>query len=289
MERRSPVGRRFCFFLPGGGCLWKAGLVTSTDPYALTCASIVNLRDLGERSVSGGRTRPGQLLRSAELANPKVLTDPCIAGLAIGTVVDLRTVTETAGRPDQLPPGTAYVHADVLAGLPVHASSGQAQLMDNPAGFVDAFGGSDPVAQMHRTYQMLVSDPYAQAGYGDFVRMVGAGAGPLLVHCTAGKDRTGWAFAIVMSALGFDDDEVMGEYLAVGPAVAQMFAPLLEIVEQVGIDRSALEPMLQVRPEYLASALGQVRSDFGNFDGYLRVGLGLTDADLEKLRTRLLM
>jgi protein-tyrosine phosphatase len=141
---------------------------------------------------------------------------------------------------------------------------------------------------MQGTYRDLVVGGSARTGYAAFVRAVLAAEGaPVLVHCTAGKDRTGWATTLLLLAAGVDDAQVRTEYLAVNPAVRRAFAPILERYVASGGAAEVLAPMLEVRPEYLAAALEQVELEYGGFPGYLRDGLGLDDDEVRDLRALL--
>ncbi len=257
------------------------------DPFVYPSAAVPNLRDLGERAVvGGGRLPAGRLFRAGEPSDPAASTD--LRRLGLATVVDLRTAGEVAQRPDHLPDGVAYRHLDVLADMPPEMAEGQAHLMNDPVAFADAFGRFDPVAQMHRTYAELVVAPSARAAYASVLREVlEADGAPVLVHCTAGKDRTGWAVTVLLLAAGVAVDEVRAEYLAVNPAVRAVFAPLIDRYAAVGAPREMLEPMLEVRAEYLDTALTRVAEDFGGFDGYLHDGLGLTADESGALRALL--
>ena len=258
-----------------------------TDPFARPSAAVPNLRDLGERPVAGGGRLPaGRLFRSGEPTGPAAAAD--LSRLGLAAVVDLRTAGEVAQRPDRLPDGVAYRHLDVLADMPPAMAEGQAQLMSDPVAFADTFGRVDPVAQMRRTYTELVVAPAARAAYAGLVRTVlEADGAPVLVHCTAGKDRTGWAVTVLLLAAGVQDGAVRAEYLAVNPAVRAAFAPLLARYTAAGAPPAMLVPMLEVRGEYLDAALTSVDDTFGGFDGYLRDGLGLTADETAALRVLL--
>ena len=126
------------------------------------------------------------------------------------------------------------------------------------------------------------------AAYAGFVRtVVDPTRTPVLFHCTAGKDRTGWAATILLLAAGVDEAGALDEFLAVNPAVRETFAPLLQQLAAAGGDPELLRPMLEVRAEYLQAALDTMHEQFGSFDGYLRDGLGLGDVEIEALRRTL--
>jgi protein-tyrosine phosphatase len=205
-------------------------------------------------------------------------------------VVDLRTASEVVERPDHVPAGVRYLHLDVLAEMTPQAAAGQAKLMSDPHAFAQAFGDFDAVEQMCSTYRDLVAGDSARAGYGTFLRaLLAADGAPLLVHCTAGKDRTGWATTILLLVAGVEVQAVRAEHLAVNPAVRDAFAPVLERYLATGAPPQMLAPMLEVRPEYLDAAFDQVEEAFGGFAGYLRAGLGLDDDEVRGLRALLLV
>lgn len=259
------------------------------DPFIVPSPAVFNLRDLGERAVEDGRLPAGRVFRSGELSDPSAAADAALARLGLHTVVDLRTGSEVLERPDHVPSGALYLHLDVLADMPPQAAAGQAQLMSDPHAFAAIFGAFDAVEQMRSTYRDLVAGDAARAGYGAFVRaLLAADGAPVLVHCTAGKDRTGWAATVLLLTAGVDLQAVRAEYLAVNPAVQEAFAPVLERYLATGAPAQMLAPMLEVRPEYLAAAFDQVDESFGGFAGYLRDGLGLDEDEVRGLRALLL-
>lgn len=259
----------------------------AADPHVLLSPAVTNLRDLGgRRTADGGTVARGVAFRSAELTADDVATDAALAGLAVRTVVDLRTATERSKRPDRVPAGAELVELDVLADLPEGAAAQLPRLL--AAGQIDAFASFDLIGEMRSVYRHLVLDGSARAAYGAFVRTVlDAERSPVLFHCTAGKDRTGWAATILLLGAGVDEAGATDEFLAVNPAVRQTFAPLLDQFADAGGDPDLLRPALEVRVEYLEAALAAVEEGFGSFDGYLGDGLGLGAVEVEALRRTL--
>ncbi|MCL2850056.1 MAG: tyrosine-protein phosphatase [Micrococcales bacterium] len=256
------------------------------DPFVRASRAVPNLRDLGERRTPDGLIPAGRFFRSGEPTGVGAGDD--LRRLGIAWVVDLRTAGEAAQRPDRVPDGVVYQHLDVLADIPAEVAQGQVQLMSDPVAFTAAFGHFDPVEQMHRTYADLVTAPAALAGYADLLQAVLAADGaPLLVHCTVGKDRTGWAVTVLLLAAGVPHEVVRAEYMAVNPAVRDAFAGLVDQYLAAGAPRELLVPMLEVREEYLDTALACVEDVFGGFDGYLREGLGLAGSQVAALRALL--
>lgn len=259
------------------------------DPHALPATAVTNLRDLGGRpTADGGTVARGVAFRSAELTSDRVADDPVVTALGVRTVVDLRTAAEREARPERLPAGARLVELDVLADLPGNAAAQAATLLTRPAALLETLDGMDVAEQMRATYRRLVSAPAALAGYATFARtVIDAEGTPVLFHCTAGKDRTGWAATVLLLAAGVDEDGATDEFLAVNPAVRATFAPLLAQLEAAGGDPALVAPFLEVRADYLRAALDTVEARFGSFDGYLADGLGLAPLEVEALRRTL--
>jgi protein-tyrosine phosphatase len=259
----------------------------SADPHVLLSPAVTNLRDRGGRATAdGGTVATGVAYRSAELSADSVVTDDALAALGIRTVVDLRTDAERSSRPDQVPAGAELVVLDVLEDLPSGAAAQLPTLL--AAGRVDEFASVDMLGEMRSVYRHLVLDESARAAYAAFVRTVlDPERTPVLFHCTAGKDRTGWAATILLLGAGVDVAGATDEFLAVNPAVRATFAPLLAQFADAGGDPDLLRPVLEVRAEFLEAALEAVDERFGSFDGYLADGLGLSVVEVEALRRTL--
>ncbi|MET9700717.1 tyrosine-protein phosphatase [Streptomyces sp. NPDC006529] len=260
---------------------------------ATPSTTVANFRDLGGTRVAGGRTvRPGLALRSGQLDRLDLASDPAVAALGLRTVIDFRTAAERADHPDVVPQGARMLVADVLADK---VNSGRmpaaAQLKDllaDPAVAQRHLGGGKAQALFAETYRSFVSSGSGREAYRTLLtELADEGSGPLLFHCTAGKDRTGWGATVVLSLLGADDETLMTEYLSVNPAVRAAFAPLIEGFTAAGGDPEIALALIGVVPEYLAAALDEVALRYGSMEKYAREGLGVPDATIAALRTRL--
>ncbi|OEJ31742.1 tyrosine-protein phosphatase [Streptomyces subrutilus] len=262
---------------------------------ATPATTVANLRDLGGTPLSGGRTvRPGLVLRSGQLDRLDVAADPAVAALGLRTVIDFRTDAERADHPDRIPAGVRLLVADVLADK-MNAGAGRApaaaqlkDLLSDPVVAEEHLGGGKAQALFGDVYRSFVHSASAQAAYRLLLtEAADPDAGPLLFHCTAGKDRTGWGATVILSLLGADDDTLMAEYLSVNPAVKQAFAPMIEGFTAAGGDPDIALALIGVFPSYLESALAEVDTRYGSMDKYVREGLGVPDETVEALRSRL--
>ncbi|MGR4879344.1 tyrosine-protein phosphatase [Streptomyces sp. LARHCF249] len=262
---------------------------------ATPAATVANLRDLGGTPLSGGRTvRPGLVLRSGQLDRLDLDADPAVAALGLRTVIDFRTDAERVDHPDRVPAGARLLVADVLADK-VYAGSGRmpaaAQLKDllsDPVVAEEYLGGGKARALFGDVYRSFVHSASAQAAYRLLLtEAADPAAGPLLFHCTAGKDRTGWGATVILSLLGADDETLMAEYLSVNPAVKQAFAPMIEGFTAAGGDPDIALALIGVFPSYLEAALTEVETRYGSMEKYVREGLGVSDETVEALRARL--
>jgi len=128
---------------------------------------------------------------------------------------------------------------------------------------------------MQDTYRSFVHD-YAPR-FAQLFQLLLDSQDPLVFHCTAGKDRTGWAAALLLTALGVDEDTVMQDYLLTNQLYqrpATTFAPM---------PAEVMDVLWRVQASYLAAATDMVRADFGGMEGYLRDALGIDSAARERL------
>ncbi|MFJ8075784.1 tyrosine-protein phosphatase [Streptomyces sp. NPDC096176] len=262
---------------------------------AIPSTTVANLRDLGGTPLPGGRSvRSGLLFRSGQLDRMDAASDPAVAALGIRTVVDFRTRQEREARPDRVPEDGRLLLADVLADLVASgrmpAAARLRQLLADPAVAEQELGGGRGPEMFGAVYRAFVTTNSARASYRAFLNEVAdPDFGPLLFHCTAGKDRTGWAATIVLTLLGATPETVEAEYMSVNAAVREAFAPLVEgYTVQGGQPETALA-IIGVLPDYLGAALDEVDARYGSMEKYVREGLGVTAEALARIRERLVV
>ncbi|MBU3670956.1 MAG: tyrosine-protein phosphatase [Sinobacteraceae bacterium] len=240
----------------------------------------VNFRDLGGYTTSDGRrVRRGLLYRSGSLAGLTTADYGVLQSLNIKVIVDLRSTDERLREPVRWPDGPRMPRrlerdyelqfADIIAVL-------------REAPNVDA--ARVAFAPFYRRIPRQFSSQYRQM----FDELL-SGHAPLAFNCSAGKDRTGVAAALVLTALGVPRDTVMDDYLlsnryykpkppsadSADDPTARLFSRLPSEVVQV---------FQRVAPEYLDAAFAAMTEDFGSVDNYLEQAIGLDAADRRRLR-----
>jgi protein-tyrosine phosphatase len=253
-----------------------------------------NVRDLGGIvTADGRRVREGLLFRASALGR---LTDADLAALTerkLACVVDLRDATEIeTAPPDRLPtdPAPRVRHIPVFDPKHPVFMYVSAVLMGHDVSAVPRPEDGSPGA-MIAIYRWMVTDPGARASFGAAVRSLAEVDGaPLLYHCSAGKDRTGWLSAVVLGILGVDRDTIMADYLATNDYSRAANEAILDAMRARGRfdDPAVVLPVFEARQEYLVAACDEMDRRYGGVIGYVREGLGVPDEVVDALRERLL-
>src|SRR6185369_11725319 len=142
---------------------------------------------------------------------------------------------------------------------------------------------------MIELYQRFVHGADVRAVFAAAARLVATPSElPLLFHCTAGKDRTGWLAAILLSALGVSRETVMADYLRTTELNATGRDYMITTISARVAEPEIILPLLEARAEYLEAAFAEADLRYGGMEGYVREGLGLDEAALASLRANLL-
>ena len=144
---------------------------------------------------------------------------------------------------------------------------------------------------MAEVYRWFVRGAAAREGFARAVRLAADPAHlPLLFHCSAGKDRTGWLAVVLLTALGVDEETVRADYLRHNDLTVELRAAASAAMlrRRPELDPETAQAVLGVRPEYLDAAYDEVRRVHGSFGAYLVDGLGVDPEVRAALRTHLL-
>jgi protein-tyrosine phosphatase len=247
---------------------------------------VSNFRDLGGYSTREGKhVKWGLLYRSGNLSKLSRSGLKRFERLGIHTLIDFRSEMEQAQEPDRLPQG----HQIRLLSLPV-LDKGSAVVVDEIYRMFreNNFNGFDPDAEMVEAYEQLAVESAEQ--YRQFVQSVlEAGGKPVLWHCTSGKDRAGFAAAIVLRLLGVEQPAVIGDYM-LSAKYADSRKKLRFFLRLVNRAKAAsvLKALLTVQEHWIQSAFQAIDAHWGGFDAYVQRALGLSERDITRLRQLLL-
>jgi protein-tyrosine phosphatase len=269
----------------GGGDLY-AGLPDHVKKRHLALEGAPNFRDLGGYETSDGRSvKWGQLYRSDNLAS---LTDADLAkvsALGIRLVCDFRAPAEKESEPDRLP----AANPPAVAALAIGAESFMVKDLRERIrrGDTEGLDLREMMIEGNRQFATTFAPQYAAM----FERITKPENLPALVHCTAGKDRAGFAAAMILTVLGVPRETVMSDYLLTNVYTADATERRLLMIKVFSLfraDRDQLRPLFGVEPAYLEAAFDSIESHYGDFDTYRRDALGLDDAEVEAFRALVL-
>ncbi|WP_248673912.1 MULTISPECIES: tyrosine-protein phosphatase [unclassified Rhodococcus (in: high G+C Gram-positive bacteria)] len=266
------------FDLPTGSSGIGAPAVVETP----RLSSVDNFRDLagsggGYPAAFGLRVQPGVFYRSNALTSND--EDAAVLdSLGIAAVYDLRTDGEIADAPDRIPAGAQYIRHPLLSGN-LSSTSILASLRTP----------EDARAVMQDINRAFVADPEIRAELGAMFTEFARTDGPQLFHCTAGKDRTGWTAAVLLSLAGVDRETVYTDYLLSNEYSGDHIrATLAALAESRGPEVAAIyAPLLTVERSYLEAGFTQLEHDFGTVHNYLITGLGLSPQTVAALSAKL--
>jgi len=241
-------------------------------PRVLPLRGATNFRDLGGYVGHGGRRlRWRRLFRSDHLGALTRSDHEVVASLGIAATLDFRGVEERAAAPYAVP-GVAQhslaIEPTVAQRMQEHTESGRSLTVAVVEGL------------MRDLYRGLVDERVDR--FVEFFDHLLQAEAPLVFHCTAGKDRTGVAAALVLLALGVSRETVMQDYLLTN----EVFKPPWKPRED--IDPEVLQALWGVQPGYLEAALDTLEASYGGHERFLRERIGLDDKRMEALAARYL-
>lgn len=239
-----------------------------TQKRILDLPGSVNLRDFGGyETIDGRRVRAGLLYRSGMLAELTPDGQSQLRALGIGVICDLRRPYEREQEPTPFPPHDP---------LQVHVAIDP----DSAVLLREALADSVLDLQQRIDFMIEINRELARAHAADYRRVFAAleasGSRGFLVHCAAGKDRTGFGVAAIQMALGVPRETVIEDYLLTNEAMDFERFILPRLKPRYGeIDVEAARALSGVRAEYIHAALDELDATFGSFDTYLHEGLGI--------------
>lgn len=239
--------------------------------------SAVNFRDVA--GPKGYPTPSGPMRRRVFYRSNTFRLSPedlaAVKPLGITAVHDLRGPDEIARRPDTPPPGAVWRH---------HMVPGIARRV--AAGFTSAAQTRDAMVEHYRGF---VTDPAKRAGFAALLAALSEGRGAQVFHCSEGKDRTGWAAMLLQRLAGVGEDDVMADFRLTDELLLPERDRVIANAQVFFGDRppEVYFPAVIADPAYLEAGMEQMEACHGGLDGYLHDGLGLTEAQTDRLRALL--
>ena len=244
----------------------------------------VNFRDLGGYPADDGRRMKwGLLYRSGHLAR---LTDSdlrLLEGLGLKKVTDFRGPVEKEDEPNRLPSNTVCSEHPVdVAGTDIQKEVRSLILGKSELTAEDYLTGVNHLFVREYT-------PVFRSWLHDLKD--NPDSVPQVFHCTAGKDRTGFAAALILRILGVAPEIAMEDYLLSRKYMADSIDEIVNHISKKAPGNNAGErvrPLLGIEEAYLNAAFGAIEEDWGDFDSYVREGLELNEDDIEEMKSRFL-
>jgi protein-tyrosine phosphatase len=244
---------------------------------AIAVPGTSNFRDFGGgRTASGEAVVAGRLFRSAHLGGVGDEGAGRLAALGIATIIDLRGASERAAAPARF----AEAHGIAVVSTPVEpAATPQIRALIT-GGAASAVAIRDIMIDNYRRY---VAEEAASFGLA-LTALGEAATAPLVVHCTAGKDRTGFLVAVVQALLGIPREAIYAGYAATNQAWDRSASAAIPLI----VDRDAREALLVADPDYLDAAFAEIATRHGTVADFVRAALGGEARDVHRLTRRLI-
>lgn len=253
---------------------------TTKAPPEVRLDSVANFRDVagsgaGLAITDGGHMTRGVVFRSGKLQYLSPADRATLIKAGVTDIFDLRTVEVAKRSPDPTVGDARYHLINVFA---VYATNDPAPTTVSAA-----------TRERQQLNRQFVTDPKQRKRIGVLLRGIADARGAVIIHCTEGKDRTGWASALLQLIAGADEHEVMDDYLLSNRRRADIIDQGIAKARKSG-GRTAADIArirLTVSDDYLNAGLNELKSRYGDLDGYLTSGLGLDQKTVERLRSKL--
>lgn len=249
---------------------------------SVAVAGLRNIRDLGGLRAGQRRVRPGVLFRSEAPIGLGPAGLSALGDIGIRTVVDLRDQVECGVGPATTPPEVLRIHVPVAT--PSDAT-GTVSLLDQLlAGDLPSFSATD----LGATYVRMLDDQAEAFGKAVAV-LADPRHWPVLVHCVAGKDRTGLACALLLAAVGVDEDEIIGDYVLTTATRASRLDEFRPSLQALGVSVGSIESLFGAPAEALEGTFAALHDRYGGAAQYLVRRAGVGAEQLRSLQDHLLV
>jgi len=250
----------------------------------LKIPGVSNFRDLGGYVTQDNRSvKWGKLYRSGHLADLTPRGLDLITNLDLFAIIDFRSVYETQRHPDRAPADVRAFHLPVMDQANREMSQEIRERIKNNK--FEGFSADNLIIKAYRQFPTEFTPAFKS-----FIHTVlDANGTAVLWHCTAGKDRTGYAAAILLRLLGVDQETIFVDYLLSNQYVKKINKKMVAAILARGIKAyRMIKPLYGVQLDWLKVAFGKIDEEWGSFEEYISDGLRLNSFDVEQLRNELL-
>ena len=238
-----------------------------------------NTRELGGYKTTDGKSvKWGMLYRSDKLSDISDTDQAYLQDLGIKKIIDFRSKEEKEEDPDIIPKGIDYIEMPISVDGAMRSKI-EAVLKGETNKDVKSF-----LIDANKEFVSNYTDVYE-----DFLRNLIDDDGPALFHCTAGKDRAGFAAAITLIALGVSKEDVIADYMKTNQFTKERIEEIIGQIELMTLyqtDAEILRPLLGVEREYIETAFQTAEEKYGSLENFIRDGLNISDEDIQKLRNK---
>ena len=240
-----------------------------------------NTRELGGYKTTDGKSvKWGMLFRSDKLSDISGTDQEYLQNLGIKKIIDFRSEEEKTEDPDIIPSGISYVEIPISVDGAMRSKI-EAVLKGETDKEVKSF-----LIDANREFVTSYTDVYE-----NFLRGLIDDDAPTLFHCTAGKDRAGFAAAISLIALGVSREDVIEDYMKTNAFTKDRIEEILGQIKLMSLyqtDTEILRPLIGVERVYIETAFKTAEEKYGSLENFIRDGLNISDEDIQKLRNKFL-
>lgn len=253
----------------------------SEDHRKIVLDGTSNTRELGGYKTEDGRSlKWGVLYRSDKLSELTDADQEYLLQLGIKRVIDFRSSEEKQNEPDQLPSTLKYIE------MPIEADGA---IRPKVEAILKGDLNEDVGAILVETNKEFISD--FSGVYKGFIESLIENQEPTLFHCTAGKDRAGFAAALVLLAVGVPEKIVIEDYMKTNKyteETIQDYINKINLYSLGSVDAEILRPLLGVEERFIRAALDEIKQKYGNVENFIRDELKIRDESIIELKNFLL-
>lgn len=265
--------------------------------HAIGLTGVPNARDIGGyKTVDGKTVKAGMILRTGDLAGANDADKKILLNTYnVKTIIDLRNNSEIVQSPELTLQGVMNIHIPLIKDISVSPSSSPAATaspstkpdkIDILINNVKSIG--DVNTMINNTYSSMVTDDYSINGFKQFFdTILSKHDGAIVYHCSGGKDRTGVASILLLSALGVDRQTAEADYMLTNDFIKSSIDTTIAGAAAKGADQATLDGiklLLDVNQEWADTVFDTINTKYGSMDNFLQEKLDLTPDKIDQLK-----